>query len=249
MNVAEYEQAFARICMDRQVAEADIEALGGDSSRWMLYRRMVRKRLIRMTKDSLPRTVELMGEELYGRAFEDFMAERGPRSRYVRDVTLEFEDYLGDWIPRSAAELPDALPDLARYEATIWEVKDIEGVIPEAAEFDFDARPMLNPLHRVLRVDHPVHSRAKIDSGRYEPGPARLVVFRKPNDRVATIALSDWASALIELWACGDRSATESVQALGEAGIVGVDEAFIGQLCDVLALWIERGLVLGSYDS
>ena len=242
MNLADYQRTFARLCLAPKADPTDVEAIGGDLDRWMLYRRMVRKRLRRVTKEGIPRTANTLGDD-YRPLFSDFLAECGVQSRYIRDVIPEFCEFLF----ARAEEVGRRVEDIARYEHAMWMVRDQDDAeLGELADFDFDLPVVVNPAHRVLRVRHPVW-----DKSRFEAAPAFdqdqvLAVIRKPSLVIASLTLPPWFLSVLGDSQGTGTSVTTAVKSLGESGALEVNAKLIDKLCDLVAVSIERGLVLGS---
>ncbi|RMG99653.1 MAG: hypothetical protein D6705_02755 [Deltaproteobacteria bacterium] len=177
--------ALFRICVDpdapaRLAADADryLADLGlGPSDRAALlatgprrlvtYRRLVHNRLRNATRGLMPRTVARRGDAAFGADFDGFMAERGPKSPYLRDVPGEFLA----WVAPRWADAPDVPPYLAqlgRYELLDYEVANE----PSGGE-PHTGRPLA--LDRPLRVD------GSVRLARFDYGFHRLP--RNPKDR------------------------------------------------------------------
>ncbi len=241
MKTATYQQTLARICLAVDVPAVDVEALGGDPARWRLYRQMVRSRLERAASDGLPRTATALNERgAFADVFAEFLAAHPPASRYIRDIILELDDYI-------QAHHPDAfVRDLSSYERHKWAVRDMPGHVPtDAGDFDFDAVPVMNPVALDFTVSHAVWKPSATAASRLA-APHSVVACRLLDDRVATAVVPADFVPVIHAWRTTELSATASVQALGEAGLIEVTPAYVGALCEHLATWMGRGLVLGS---
>lgn len=238
MTPLAYQQAVARICFDASLPQETVADLGGDAARWALYRRMVRSRLRRAAGEGLPRTFELLGDENTRAHFNAFLAAVPPRSRYLRDVVSEFADALV-----ADPNVTAAVKDCAQYEAAKWEVRDRPGDVPaDVGTFDFDRVPAVNPVRSCVEVSHAVWDNPETALEE----PVSMWIARDTSDRVASVAVRGVHLEVLNLWARGEASAADALHQLASRGLLTVDAAFIDTLCDVLAVWIERGIVLGS---
>lgn len=241
MNLADYQRTFARICLSRKADPADVAAIGGELERWLMYRRMVRKRLRRVTGEGLPRTTALLGES-YRSLYTEFLAERGVESRYMRDAIPEFCEFLFD----RAESLGRRVEDIARYEHARWMVRDapdftFEGLV----DFDFDKPPAVNPARRFIGVRHPVWDRGRFEAGERLGSECALAVIRTSELKVTAFTMPDWFVAILGT-TDGQRTVTEIVHSLADRGDIKVDAGFVERLCDVTAHAIEKDLLLGS---
>ncbi len=240
MELAEYQRAFARICFAAEPDAADVDAIGGDTDRWLMYRRMVRKRLRRVTGEGIPRTKEALGDtydELHG----VFLAECGVHSRYIRDAIPEFCEFLLERTEDRRVE------DICRYELAMWMVRDsADTSLPEGlVEFDFDLPLAVNPAHEVLWARHPVWDRKRFAAGDEWAHEQGVAVLRTVENQMASITLPRWYFSLLSDASLG-VTVTERVQALGRSGVIKMNAAFVSRLVDLTTAAIERGLVLGS---
>lgn len=242
-SLAELQRAFSRICLVAEPSESDLALLHGDPQRWRMYRHMVRHRLAEMARNGLPKTVALLGQDRFDRDFESFLAERGSRSRFLRDVVSELVSHAIDgWA--SDASLPAHTIDLARYEQAKWQVASVPWEPREPAAFDFERRALINPTVRVVVVAHRV-DRDPVAAARLE-GPSHLIVYRKPGDpRIYTWALNDIGGKLFAAWAAGSTCKDAVTSVLAAEGRQA-DTAFVDGMAGVLADLIEQTIVLGS---
>ncbi|MFT6398265.1 MAG: hypothetical protein ACJAYU_003023 [Bradymonadia bacterium] len=240
MDLAEYQRAFARICFSAEPDAADVAAIGGDTDRWLMYRRMVRKRLRRVTKEGIPRTAEVLGET-YDTTHGEFLAKSGVHSRYIRDAIPEFCSFL---LERSDDR---RVRDVCRYELAMWIVRDLEDGPPSEGlvEFDFELPLAVNPAHQMLWVRHPVWDRERFAAGELLGHEQGVAVLRTSEERTASITLPRWYFSLLAASADG-QAVTSIVQSMAGAGEITLDAGFVNKLVDLTTAAIERGLVLGS---
>ncbi len=247
MKVPHYERHLARLCLAPDADPTALEALGGDRKRWLVYRTMVRKRLFDNIRGALPRSAVLAGDAVFDRWLSAFLSTERITSRFIRDVAVEFVDW---FVEASSVVVASGIAvDLARYERAKWWVRDMDA--PHSGptvDFDFELVPVINPAHRIVRCRSPVWDLDRVDGE--EPGDWRVCVARDPVDfGVASAVLEPWSWALFETWAAGGATATESVRRLEQAGVVAVTVEFVDRLCDMVALLVERHVVLGSRPS
>lgn len=245
--LAEVQRAFTRICFSLEPPEDDLALLNPPRERWLMYRQMVRSRLFGMCRNGLPRTVEVLGKPAFDGAVTRYLAEHGPRSRYIREVVHELVEHA---VPTWEADpsLPSHLCDLARYEATKWRVSSVEWTEtePTAEELDFEGVPVLNPTVEWTEVHHAVHLK---DEPRDRPleAPRRVLVHRKPDDaKIYTLGLTPEGAALYDAWREPDRSFADAVKAHLAAVGREPDAAFVDRMATVLTELVQRQIILGS---
>ena len=169
--------------------------------RWLVYRGLVRNTLRNAVTLAIPRTMTRLGP-LFDEYFERFLAERGPRTHYLRDVTTELLDFVAPlW--DDDARVPPWSHDLARHEALEIVVASLgEPVVPHALG-PLDAERGLT-LHRSrarrsLRVRRASLERGRKRSERPRGGVATaLFAYRDPEHDVRYLELSPLAALLVE---------------------------------------------------
>jgi hypothetical protein len=240
MALIDLERRMLELCFREHVSEAVFAELG-DPQPWLLYRELVRERMLREIRVALPRSCALLGEAALERAFCHFLEHDPPRTRFFREIV---DSFVESALPLLTA---GALPDLLRYERAFWEVRDLEGFSGERpGDFDFDRVPVVSPALRLLRVAHAVHAAPDPDGG-YAPGEYLLCIQRQSDAaQPQTWTLTRTTFQLLERWQLGGCSVTQSVQALSRDHGYTLDAAFIDGLCAALAQFIDVGIVLGS---
>jgi hypothetical protein len=111
--LAERAQAMQRVCFGAEPSEADLAMLGS-RERWLVYRDMVRHRLVEVVGVAFARTKEALGQEEFGRVVDAWMNAGGPRTRYLRHVPDELAKLA---IPAWQSEAPAGLEHGARSPA------------------------------------------------------------------------------------------------------------------------------------
>lgn len=241
-ELAEVQRAFTRICFDEEPRAEDLAVLHGDRERWLLYRRMVRGRLVGMMRSGLPEAAELLGDR-FERAASAYLAAGGPRSRFIRDVVHELVEHaLPGW--EADPELAPHVGDLVRFEEAKWRVASMPAELPSAADFDFEAVPVFNPALVAVSLRHRVDKDARAPAALHSPSTA--VVHRKPDGaRIYTYVLNDIGGRLFAAWRSGKSCADGTRAVLADLGRQP-DAGFIDGMAGVLADLIEQKIILGS---
>ena len=246
-SLAEVQRAFTRICFDATPSDEDLALLHGPAERWQLYRRMVRARLFAMARSGLPRTYETIGKARFDGAVSAYLAERGVRSRYIRDVVGELAEHaLPGW--KADPELPAHLDDLVRYESTKWAVGSLEWTSPDAVseELDFEGVPVHNPTVRSATLRHRVDRK---DERRDEAldEDHRVLVYRRPDEPlIYGYVIDPLGIELYDAWRVPERSFADGVRAVLDARGREPEPTFVDRMASLLAALVERGLILGS---
>ncbi|MDH5672317.1 MAG: putative DNA-binding domain-containing protein [Myxococcales bacterium] len=239
------ERLVKDLCCQTQVPDGALEALG-DERIWGVYRSLVRKRLHSELRAALHRTRKAAGDGLFGRAFEQQMAQAPPRSRFFHGIVGDFAAFAVEYF-RQQVDAPAHLPDLLAYEATLWAVGDADDCPPQdVTEFGFDACPLMSPTLRLLRLEHAVHEPA-LEGGGYAAREVFLAIHRRPEEtRARTWTLNAITHDLMTRMLTGERTVSEAIRELATDRGIAVDEPFLEGLCSVLADFLERGVILGS---
>jgi hypothetical protein len=235
------------VCFDRRPREDDLALLHDERERWLMYRRMVRARLFEMMRAGLPNTSALLGPKAFDDAASRYLAEEGPRSRYIRDVVSALVEHaLPRWEADDAA--PPHLCDLARFEVAKWRAASLEWEVEDARELDFEGVPVFNPSVCVVTLRHRVDKLTEAG----DRSPARLeephhaLVYRKPaTSRVYTYVLNDMGGRLVAAWRSGGSCAHGARTVLADLEREP-DGRFIDGMAGVLADLVEQKILLGS---
>ncbi len=232
-------------------------SLGRDEARWKAYRRMVRSRFYQTIDHGFERLIGAIGESRFHRIVDRFLADDPPRSPYLRDLPGEFLRFVEGRrdVLDEAPALPAYALDLMRYE---WAELDVayshEEIRPdEVVALDMNRPAALSPAHRVLKLEHPVHSMGTDGSGApTAPAPVSLLLYRdRTTHDVETLELTPVAATLLAAIAHRGgypppmplaRVVREAADAHGAA----VDLAFVEALSTLLTDLTERGVLLGS---
>lgn len=244
MTLLERNQAVTRVLFEAEPREADLAAIGS-RERWLLYREMVRSRLVRTTGSALPRTRDALGEARFEALYARFLAEAPPTTRYLREVASRFADWALP-VLRADDDRPPWLPDLLRYEAARWTARYLEPADdPPVVEFAFDRPAVLTPTLRLLDLEWDV-SKPPPEGEPYPQRPTVAAVYRDRDHRAAAWVPNATAAALLRVWLTGDFTMTEAVERVTEERGITITQSFLESLSGMLADFLERGLVLGS---
>ncbi len=145
MTPAQWEAAFGALWLDADPAAA-LARIGGEPRGWLLYRNMVRTRLRRTQRESLPRTLAALGADALDAHTDAWIESGAPRSRIYREVPLEF----GAWLaPRLEPEARAALD----ADCAVIRVRDDARVEPPPAPaFALDGSARITPVCAFLDV-------------------------------------------------------------------------------------------------
>ncbi len=240
MSLREYQEAALRVFFGREAPAADLDALGAPE-RWGVYRGMVRHRLDKVIRAALPRTLKTLPADEVDALLVAFFDEAPPTTRWFREIPEQFAAFAE---PRLGAEHPASLPELLRFEVARWTVQHLEATPSGAVvDFSFELPPAVTPALRRLRVAH----RVDRPGATIAAEPANLAVYRRLDDRPSTWVLNDIAMALLDAFVDGEGSLAERVQGVCKARDVAINETFLEKLSALLADFVERGVLLGSY--
>lgn len=237
----EHFAAMQRVCFDRAPTDADFESLGSKSA-WLIYRSMVRKRLVDVVETALPRTKAAIGESPFEELVSAWLAQDATSTRYFRHVPSEFVLFA---LPLLKNAHPEWVSDLMRYEICGWEVKHGISQHKSVEEFAFDKYPVMNPALRILRAGFAVHQKPTPKDG-YESQATQLCIYRDSKHDAITWTLNPIAADLVEAWIPGDQTITECVQAITQKRGVAIDKHFLEKLSALLADFLEKGILLGG---
>ena len=234
------------------ISKEDTEYLRrGGLSRLLIYRRLVRANLRLAIESNLPRAMARLGN-VFDEYLDRFLAERGPRTHYLRDVTHEFLAFAAPlWA--SDPRVPSYVSELAHHEAVQLEIAAMHALPKDhaPAELALDARVDFIAACRIVFYSHAVHELSD-DGGERTPPRAEathLFVYRSPDHEVRFLKLTPMAAAIL-------LRLLELEESLGEAVLnacrqhgVAVDECLLSGTARLLADLAERGALAGSRGS
>ena len=250
MSLADYQRSFMRASFAAQPEERDLQWLG-ERDRFLLYRQMIRGRLLGMVRVAFKESEAHVGRAAFEASFSRFLDREPPRSRLLRDVVAAFGDFA-----RRDRDLLDSAPaylaDLLRFEECKWRVGYVKATFASEGEdgvraLDFAGVLVLNPTLVQLSLDYPVH-RVGSDEP-IERRPTHLLIYRPPgDDGLRWYAVKPFFAALIERGRSQKEPLAESVRAAAEACGLAVDQALVEQLSSDVTLAVSRGVILGVRD-
>lgn len=248
MSLVEYQRAVMRVCFDPAPSDADLTRLGNEHVWTGVYRTMVRRRLLNMSKSAFARSAVLVEEGEWTRCFDRFLHERPPASGLIREVIASFGRFAqaDDALLRGG---PAQLRDTLGFELAKWQVGYAPATMPHLGEdgvreFDFEGDVVLNPTLRVLRFAHAVQSAD--EHGQCAAEPTALLMYRPAgNDGVRWFAVDPFATKLFETWLAGARGVADGVRTCATALGRSMDAELLGTLSDVLTLAVQRGVIIG----
>ena len=244
LSLAEYQETALRLFFAPEVDDAELGVLG-PPERWRIYRNMVRARLEKVIHAALPGTLADIGEDATRKHLAAFFAEAPPTTRWFREIPEQFGAFLEGRLP---AEPPHAA-DRLRFELAKWAVQHLEATpAREVIALDFEREPAVTPALRRFHVDHRV-DRVGPKAREVEAASARLAVYRRLDDKPSTWVMNDIAADLLDAFAEGEGTLAERVQAVTKARGTAIDAAFLDGLGTLLADFLERGVLLGSFGS
>jgi hypothetical protein len=239
--LADQAKAMQRVCFGQEPSETDLELLGS-RERWLIYRDLVRSRLVDVGGAALARTKRAIGDDAFGRAVDEWLGLGGPKTRYFRCVPGEFAAFA---IPTWQSSEAPWVADLARYEIAAWDVRHAAPDPMQAAEFAFDRKPILARSLKVLRLAYPVHRKPTPDAG-YQRDATILCLYRNKDHKPIPRKLNPMAADLLEAWQRIDESVADSVQRVAAAHRTEIGPEFVEKLSALIADFIERGIILGG---
>lgn len=246
--VAPSDETAVREWLARHDVDADDAAaiLDQGIERFLVYRSLVRATLEEALDKALPRTLARLGT--LGQAyFDGFLADRGPRTHYLRDVTNEFLDYCA---PQWAADarVPSYLIELARHEAlhlSMAAAPRAESAVA-LAPLDLQSGLAFIEAARLVHYDYAVHELPSDPDDRRAPECRKtsLFVYRGPEHDVRYLELTPLAASILEHLLQGETLG-DSLSRAAAAHEVALDAAVLTGAAHVLADLSARGTLLG----
>jgi hypothetical protein len=213
--------------------------------RLLVYRELVRDTLRNAVLLAIPRTAARLGP-LLDEYLERFLAERGPRTHYLRDVTPELLEFCAPLWSRDP-RVPAYAADLARHEALQIEVAASDDATRTATdELHVDSVLLFAPSLKVVRYSHAVHRLPLDADDQSEPerAPTALGVYRDAHHEVRYLELSPLAALLLETLMAGAPLGDAVTRACADTG-VPVAPAVVDGASRLLADLSERGCLTG----
>ncbi|HET9958190.1 MAG TPA: putative DNA-binding domain-containing protein [Polyangiaceae bacterium] len=227
---------------------------GGELKRLVVYRSLVRGRLKEALELQMPRLCALLGEQ-FEPWFGRFLAERGPRTQYLRDVAVEFLDFVAPhW--EATPGLPPYWIELGRHEALHVEISALPVAARswgEPAALSLEAGLQFCEAARLVRYRHAVH-RWLDDGTQPEPEatPIALLAYRDAEHDARFLELSPLAATLVENLMNGLPLGAALTQALARHQVLLAEarpeivHELLEQCSVLLADLSERGVILAA---
>jgi hypothetical protein len=231
-----------------QVRTEDAEAiLAAGIERLAVYRQLVRGNLYDAVELAIPRVVARLGP-VFDEWFDRFLAERGPRTNYLRDVTHELLDFCEPhW--QLDPRVPAFMLDLARHENVQIEIGAMQARPPgvEPGELALERPVCFIEAARVMRYRFAVHrlSDAPSDESEPEAVPTALFVYRNPAHEVRYLELTPLAAGIVERLLRAQPLGPAIEAACAELG-TPLDAAVLEGSARLLSDLAERGALLGA---
>jgi hypothetical protein len=215
--------------------------------RLLTYRELVRENLWDALELAVPRSMARLGP-VFEEYFSLFLARRGPRSHYLRDVTRELIDFCEPLWSRDT-RVPAYLTDLARHEALRIELGALAaGQAPaDAGELELDLGVRFSPAARLMQYAYAVHELSEAPADRASPPqrPTWLMVYRSPEHEVRYLELSRLAAEILRRLMHESASLRAALTCACESQGIRLDQSVIEGTARVLSDLAQRGALLG----
>jgi hypothetical protein len=220
-------------------------AMKASFERLVVYRTLVRETLTDAVRLAIPRTMARL-DVRFDRELSAFLAERGPRTHYLRDVTMELIDFCEPrW--KSDPSIPAYLVDLARHEALeIRVASSADAGRAPAGELDLDATLAFSPSLTLVHYEHAVHRLPADEGDRSVPEavPTTLAVYRDAESDVRYLELTPLAALILGRLSTGNPLGRAVTLSCGEAGVEVTGDVIEGT-SRLLADLADRGVIVG----
>lgn|GEM_PF-2681945 len=235
MKLADVESGVIAMCLSPAAPAVSALASEAEQKRILIYRNMVRFRFQELAGNMYLRTKARMGQDALHAAVDRWMAERGPRSRFFRDMAVEIGDFMLE------GELDPLARDLLQLERARW----IAGIAvdgePAPKPFALESICVTAPSLVLFRSAHAVHL-----GGDDRPVATHYAVYRKPDLDLTTRWFNPTLARLLSGWAEGERPAIEVVRGVLAEEAREASPTFVQEMTSFLATLIEEGAILGS---
>jgi hypothetical protein len=237
----------------RRIADAclGVDPIADSTPRLSLYRRLVRNNLVGVTSRMMPRTrarLNALASGAFDASFDEFLATRGPRTHYLRDVPGEF---LAWATPRwaSRADVPAYAADLAAHELGEFQV----GALPAApvraplGDLALDRPLVFAEAQRLARYCFAVHELPE-DIDDLTAPTARavcLLYYRDAAYDIARVEIDPLPARILEALVAGLPVAQAIATACREMG-AEVTNGVLADTARLLAELGEHGVLLGA---
>jgi hypothetical protein len=218
--------------------------------RLSVYRRLIRGTLRGTLQQILPRVVARLGN-VFDEYFDRYLAERGPTSRYLRDLPPDFLDFCREhW--NEDARVPDYMSDLGHHEAVQLAIAAEPARPPdhEPGELALDRGVEFIRAATLVHYRHALHLLSESIADRTEPvrKDTWLFVYRSPDHQVRYLELTPLAAGILERLLNESQTLQHAITAACTARNVAMSQSVIEGTATVLADLAERGALLGAQN-
>lgn len=225
------------------------------AERLLVYRHLIRGGLHGVLAEFLPRTRARRGAATFAADVDAWLAEAGPRSRFVRDVPFELLEWIEPrWssghAPKDMPEAPEWLIELARHELLGFAVSAAPPRPDDPPRpFALDARVAFDASARLVVYAFAVHA---LPAGELGPDdvPKRertaLLAYRDREHAVRYLQLSPLGEAVVDALLVRRLTVEAGVRAAAAATGEPLDDALLARISALLADLVERGAVVGA---
>lgn len=219
-----------------------------DLSRLHTYRRLVRANLREAIAVTMPRVTARLGP-LFDEYFDRFLAERGPRTHYLRDVCSEFLTFSA---PEWALDrrIPGYLLELADHEALQIEIAAMATGTPRKSDEEL---ALDKPLHfieacRVVRYEHALHELSEDVDDRTLPREETtyLFVYRSPEHEVRYLKLTELAAGILTRLVELGEPLGAAIRTACEDRDIALSQELLSNTAKLLSELADRGALLGT---
>ncbi len=239
--------AFRRWVEQRNLHPDDAAALAEqDPKRLVVYRALPRFSMRGAVALAMPRSIARLGES-FDEYWNRFLDEHGPRSHYLRDVTIEFLDFC-EPLWRGEPRVPAYIFDLARHEALRVVIASQRTCAPdaEAGELELTRGVRFTEAMRVMRYEFAVHERPDDEDERTIPReePTTLLVYRDPDHEVRYLRLTALAGAIVD-GLVGGRTLSEAITGSCDQARQPVTDELLAGIAELLGDLADRQIIVG----
>ena len=235
-----------------EVADSDRDFLLAQGvERLLVYRRLVRATLRDAVELAIPRTIARLGS-VFDEYFSEFLAARGPRTHFLRDVTGELLTWVRDRWSADERVVPYAW-ELARHEALRIELaaQPTGAPLDYVPALDLERGAVFIEAARIARYEYRVHELPDAETDRSEPAhePVALLVYRSAEHEVRYLELSPMAATVLAALMDDGHSLGQALQGAAEQHGVALDDSVIQGTAHLLTDLATRGVLLGARRS
>ncbi len=192
-----------------------VEIAGADTSRLSHYRRLVYNIFDDSLQSAYPLTLQTLSDEEWNGLVHEFVVNHPSQSPQVWWMPRDFFKYITDHRHAIINKYP-YLPNLMEMEWLEVELFMMEDIKTECypGNLSSDDKLMINPEHRLVRFDYPVHLKNTAQIHREDEGNYFLVMHREPaSGKIIFTDVSVFFARMIEILNESTLSSTELISA------------------------------------